>query len=117
LGLKTGSCGLVIWASKSPRWFLGLGLKIKQVLGCRLRQKNDKGRMARDTRRDLAACFTWKKVALGFLSQASRLAEAQQRVVHVASSWRLRRVEAEDERVDVTGCVRLFYPKIVVSMY
>jgi hypothetical protein len=27
LGLKTGSSGLVIWASKSPRGFLGLGLK------------------------------------------------------------------------------------------
>jgi hypothetical protein len=29
LGLKTGSSSLVIWASKSPRWFLGLGLKTK----------------------------------------------------------------------------------------
>jgi hypothetical protein len=29
LSLKTGSSGLVIWASKSPRWFLGLGLKTK----------------------------------------------------------------------------------------
>jgi hypothetical protein len=29
LGLKTGSFGLVIWASKSPRWFLSLGLKTK----------------------------------------------------------------------------------------
>jgi hypothetical protein len=27
LGLKTGSFGLVIWASKSPRQFLGSGLK------------------------------------------------------------------------------------------
>jgi hypothetical protein len=27
LRLKTGSSGLVIWVSKSPRWFLGLGLK------------------------------------------------------------------------------------------
>jgi hypothetical protein len=27
LSLKTGSSGLVIWASKSPRWFLGLDLK------------------------------------------------------------------------------------------
>jgi hypothetical protein len=27
LGLKTGSSGLVIWASKSPRRFLGLDLK------------------------------------------------------------------------------------------
>jgi hypothetical protein len=25
LGLKIGSFGLVIWASKSPRWFIGLG--------------------------------------------------------------------------------------------
>jgi hypothetical protein len=29
LGLKTGNSGLVIWASKSPRRFLGLGLKTK----------------------------------------------------------------------------------------
>jgi hypothetical protein len=29
LGLKTGSSGLVIFASKSPRQFLGLCLKIK----------------------------------------------------------------------------------------
>jgi hypothetical protein len=29
LGLKTGSSGLVIWASKSPRRFLGLSLKTK----------------------------------------------------------------------------------------
>jgi hypothetical protein len=29
LGLKTGSSGLVIWGSKSPRRFLGLDLKAK----------------------------------------------------------------------------------------
>jgi hypothetical protein len=29
LDLKIGSSGLVIWASKSPRRFLGLGLKTK----------------------------------------------------------------------------------------
>jgi hypothetical protein len=29
LGLKTGSYGLMIWATKSPRRFLGLGLKTK----------------------------------------------------------------------------------------
>jgi hypothetical protein len=29
LGIKIGSFGLVIWASKSPRQFLCLGLKIK----------------------------------------------------------------------------------------
>jgi hypothetical protein len=27
LSLKTYNYDLVIWASKSPRWFLGLGLK------------------------------------------------------------------------------------------
>jgi hypothetical protein len=50
LDLKTGSSGLVIWASKSPRWFLGLGLKTKQASVCRLRHKTDGGRLAWDTR-------------------------------------------------------------------
>jgi hypothetical protein len=31
LGLKTSSSGSVIWTSKSPRRFLGLGLKTKQA--------------------------------------------------------------------------------------
>jgi hypothetical protein len=70
LGLKTGSSGLVIWASKSPRRFLGLGLKIKWASVCRLRHKTDGERSARDTRRDLAACLASKQVWLGFLSLA-----------------------------------------------
>jgi hypothetical protein len=76
LDLKTGSSGLVILASKSPRRFLGLGLKTKLASVCWLRHKTDKGRSARDTRRDLAACIMWKHVCLGFSSLASRLAEA-----------------------------------------
>jgi hypothetical protein len=50
LGLKTSSLGLVIWASKSLRRFLGLGIKTKHALVCRLRHKTDRGRLARDTR-------------------------------------------------------------------
>jgi hypothetical protein len=46
LNLKTGSYGLVIWTSKSPRWFLGLCLKTKHALVYRLRHKTD-GRMRR----------------------------------------------------------------------
>jgi hypothetical protein len=68
LGLKTGSSGLVIWASASPRRFLGLGLKTKWASVCRLRQKTDGGRSARHTCRDLVACFAWKQVSLGFPS-------------------------------------------------
>jgi hypothetical protein len=49
LGLKTSSFDLVIWSSKSPRQFLGLGIKIKRVSVCRLRHKTDRGRSARDT--------------------------------------------------------------------
>jgi hypothetical protein len=60
LGLKTDSFGLVIWASKSPRRFLGLGLKTKRASVCRLHHRTDGVRSAWDTRRDLAACFTWK---------------------------------------------------------
>jgi hypothetical protein len=46
LGLKTGSSGLLIWASKSPRRLLGLGLKPKQASVYRLCHKNDGGRSA-----------------------------------------------------------------------
>jgi hypothetical protein len=70
LGLKTGSSGLVIWSSKSPQQFLGLGLKTKWASVCRLRHKTEGGRSTRDTHQDLAACFTWKKVWLGFSSLA-----------------------------------------------
>jgi hypothetical protein len=60
LGLKTGSSGLMIWVSKSPRRFLCLTLKIKRVSVCRLRHKTDEGRSAWNTRRNLVAYFTWK---------------------------------------------------------
>jgi hypothetical protein len=66
LGLKTGSIGLVIWSSKSPQRFLGLGLKTKQALIYRLRHKTDRVRLAWDTHRDLLAGFAWKQVKLGF---------------------------------------------------
>jgi hypothetical protein len=44
LDLKTGGYGLVIWPTKSPRWFLGLGLKTKWAMVCRLHHKTN-GRM------------------------------------------------------------------------
>jgi hypothetical protein len=57
LDLKIGSSSLVIWVSKSPQRFLSFGLKTKQASVCRLRHKTDKGRSARNTHRDLAACL------------------------------------------------------------
>jgi hypothetical protein len=77
LGLKTDNCGLVIWLTKSPRQFLSLGLKTKWAMICWLHHKTD-GMMktVRGTHQDLAACFAWKRVGLGFPSLASRLAEA-----------------------------------------
>jgi hypothetical protein len=61
LGLKINSYGLVIWISKSPCRFLGLGLKTKWFTVCRLCHKSDgKMKTARDTHRDLAAYFAWK---------------------------------------------------------
>jgi hypothetical protein len=70
LDLKTGNSGLVIWASESPRRFLGLDLKTMQASVCRLCHKTDGGRSMRDTRRDVAACLAWKQVWLGFPSLA-----------------------------------------------
>jgi hypothetical protein len=51
---------------------------------------------------------------LGFLSLASRLAEARRRVVHVTPSWRLRQDQVKDGRVDAIGCVVPCYPYFVV---
>jgi hypothetical protein len=68
-----------------------------------------------DTRRDQAACFTWKQVALVFLSLALRLADTRLRVVHMALSRRLCRDKAKNGRLDATANVRLFYPKIIIS--
>jgi hypothetical protein len=42
LGLKTVSFSLLIWTSKSPRRFLGLGLKTKRALVYQLRHKTDR---------------------------------------------------------------------------
>jgi hypothetical protein len=46
MGLKTGSCGLVIWASKSQQWFLSLGYKTKRAMVCQFHHKTDGRRMA-----------------------------------------------------------------------
>jgi hypothetical protein len=35
-------------------------------------------------------------------------------MVYMASSWRSRGDEVEDERVDVMGCIRMCYPSFVV---
>jgi hypothetical protein len=78
LSLKTNSYGLEIWASKSSWWFLELGLKTKWDAVCQLCHKtNERMKTALDLHQDLAACFTWKQVELGFPSLASRLPEAR----------------------------------------
>jgi hypothetical protein len=104
LNLKTGSYALVTWASKSLRWFLGLGLKTMWAMVCQLRIKTD-GRMrrCRGTSQDLATCFARKQVGLVFSILASRLAEVQLRVVHMAPSRKWCRDQVEDGRVDATG--------------
>jgi hypothetical protein len=66
LGLKTGSSGLVIYASKSSRQFLGLSLKTKQTLVYRLYHKTDEGKTVCDMRRDLQLASPESKSRYGF---------------------------------------------------
>jgi hypothetical protein len=69
LGLKTGSYGLVICTPKSQRRFPGLGFKTKRATVYRLYHKIDRRmKTAQGMHRDLAACFRWKQVELGFFS-------------------------------------------------
>jgi hypothetical protein len=58
----------------------------------------------KDMRRHPTTCFIVKQVGLGFPSFASKLAEEQHQVVHVASSWRSRGSQAKDGRFDGVGC-------------
>jgi hypothetical protein len=122
LCLITGSYGLVILPIKSSRRFLGLGLKTKWAMVCQLCHKTD-GRMktAWDTSRDLAACFAWKRVGLGFPSFASKQANERRRVVHVASSRRSHGSEAEDGQFDGVRCsaveVGPKYPSLAVNSF
>jgi hypothetical protein len=70
--------------------------------------------MAWSMRQDLAACFTWKQVRIGFPSMASRLAEVRRRVVHVVSSERWHRVQTEDGWVNAIDCIGRCYPYFIV---
>jgi hypothetical protein len=127
------------WASK-PRWlrvfrfglqnrqlrFGDLGLKIIAIFfwfgpqnqagfGLSVAPQNRReGAMVWDTRRDLAAYFAWKQVWLEFFSLALRLGEAWCWMVHMTPSWRLRRNQVEDGRVDVMVYIELFYPTFVI---
>jgi hypothetical protein len=71
--LQFTDLGLKIIATIS--WF---GPKNMQTTVYQLRHKTDRRmKMAWDTCRDLAACFAWKQVGLGFPSLSSRLVEAR----------------------------------------
>jgi hypothetical protein len=117
LGLKTGSYGLVIYALKLPWRFFSLGIKTKRASVCRLRHKTDWGRTPRDMHWDLAACFAWKQVTLGFLSLTLRPTEAQQRVVHMATSRRLHQDQVKNRWVDTMGASDLTILTLSFSMY
>jgi hypothetical protein len=70
LGLKTDSFGFHDLALKITVMVSWFGRKIKWASVYWLCHKTDGGRSAWNTRRDLAACFVWKQVWLGFPSLA-----------------------------------------------
>jgi hypothetical protein len=67
-----------------------------------------------DTRQDLAACFTWKRVGDRVSQSSLKTGGGATLMVHVASSRRSRGDEAEVGRVDATSCIGLFYPNFAV---
>jgi hypothetical protein len=126
-GLKTGGFGFFRFGLQNQQLRFGdLGHKITTTVslfgpqnqvgdGLSVAPQNRwEDDTARGTHQDPAASFTRKQVRIGFSSLASRLAEVQPWVVDVAPSWRLRRDQVEDRRVDATCCIGLFYPKIIV---
>jgi hypothetical protein len=118
LGLKTGSCGLMIWPTKSLQRFLSLGLKTKWEDVCQVAPQNrreDENGVGHTLRYSdlLHLEVSWARISQSSL----KTGEGTARMVHVASSQRLCGDEVEEGRVDVTGCIRLFYPNFIVSLY
>jgi hypothetical protein len=115
LGLKTGSCGLVIWPTKLPRRFPSLGHKTRWDEVCRFAPQNrweDEDGAGHATR---SSSLLHLEVSLTRVSQSSlKTGRGAAWMVHVASSWALRGDKVEDRRVDVTGCIRLFYPNFAI---
>jgi hypothetical protein len=89
LGLKTSSYGLVIYASKLSRWFLGLGLKTKwyglSVVPQNRREDEDgEGHASR------SSGLLRVEASRARVSQSGvKAGGGTARMVHVASLWRL----------------------------
>jgi hypothetical protein len=67
-----------------------------------------------DTHRDLAACFVWKQVGLGFSQSGIKTDRGGVWMVHVTSLWRSREVQAEDGRVEAMDYIGPFYPNFTI---
>jgi hypothetical protein len=91
-----------------------LGHQNHASLVCRWRHKTDAGEVDAGHPSRSSGLLDLKQVLLRFFNLTSRLAQARRRVVHVASSQRLRRVEAKDGRIDTMDYVGPVCPKITV---
>jgi hypothetical protein len=110
LGPKIDSYGLVIWASKSPQWFLDLGLKTKagnDLLVAPQNRQEDEDSAGQTLRSSglLHVEASQARVSQSGLKTDGGAAE----MVHVTSSWRSRADEDEDGQVDAICCIRPFY--------
>jgi hypothetical protein len=109
LGLKIGIYGLVIWASKSPRRFLGLGLKTIHASVCRLRHKTNGGRSVQDTHPDRVEASRARVSQSGLKTGGgATTGGAHGTVTDVVSG------QVEDGRVDAMGYVEPCYPCFTV---
>jgi hypothetical protein len=93
LCLKTGSSGLVIYASKSPRRFLGLGLKTNQASICQLRHR-------------------WREVDTGYASRSSGLFDVEASLARVFQSG--LKTGRDAMTGGAHGCVGSYYPTFAV---
>jgi hypothetical protein len=86
---------------------VGYGLSV--VIQNRWEDKDDVGHTSR------SSGLLRLKVSRARVSQSSlKTGGGTAWMLHVTSSRRSRGDEAEDVRVDATGCIRLFYPNFVI---
>jgi hypothetical protein len=115
LGLKTGSCGLVIWPTKSPWQFSWIEPQNQVGYGLSVPPQNwreDKGDLEHASR---SSGLLRLEASQARVSQSSlKTSGGVVQMVHVASSQRSRGDEAKDGWIDVMGCIGPFYPNFVI---
>jgi hypothetical protein len=112
LAIKPVASGFPVWASKPVVTVWSSKLSGLQFVGYATKLMEDEGDVRHMSR---STSLLHLEASLAKVSQSGiKTSGGTAQMEHVTSSWSLCGVQAEDGRVNATGCIRLFYPNFVI---